>query len=155
MILRKKNIFLLVFVLGLAACTTVDLYEKNINIPGFSWSSSFKPQFNFTIKDTSADYELFLVLRHNEKYNYNNIWINLYSQPPGDSMHKAPFELTLATNEKGWLGSGTDDVYEHRIPLTPKQHLKAGDYHFSVEQIMRDEPLQNVMSVGLRLEKKP
>jgi len=45
-----------------------------------------------------------------------------------------------------------DDIYEHRIPLE-KQTLKAGDYSFTVEQIMREDPLKNVLNVGLRLEK--
>ena len=137
----------------LFSCTTIDLYEKDATIPGFKWKSSFIPEFTFTIKDTTAPYQLFLVLRHNERYTYNNIWINLYSQPPGDSFHKAPFELPLATKEK-WLASGMDDVYEHRIRLTDPQFLKAGVYHFKIEQIMREDPLENVMDVGLRVEKK-
>lgn len=144
--------FLIICIL-LQACNTVDLYEKDVTIPGFKWKSSFKPEFSFIIKDTSAPYQLFLVLRHNERYNFNNIWINLYSQPPGDTLHKAPFELALATNEK-WLASGMDDIYEHRIKLTEPQYLKAGLYHFKVEQIMREDPLENVMDVGLRVEKK-
>lgn len=139
--------------LWLAGCTSIDLYEKDVTIPGFSWKNSFRPEFTFTIKDTTAPYQLFLVLRHNERYNYNNIWINLYSQPPGDSVHKAPFELSLATNEK-WLATGMDDIYEHRIKLTEPQYLRAGVYHFSIEQIMREDPLENVMNVGLRVEKK-
>jgi gliding motility-associated lipoprotein GldH len=135
------------------SCTSIDIYEKDVTIPGFKWQSSFKPEFTFTIKDTTVPYQLFLVLRHNERYNYNNIWINLYSQPPGDTMHKASFELPLATNEK-WLGTGMDDIYEHRIKLTNAQYLKAGEYHFKIEQIMREDPLENVMNVGLRVEKK-
>ncbi len=135
------------------SCTTIDLYEKDVTIPGFKWKSSFKPEFTFAIKDTTVPYQLFLVLRHNDRYNYNNIWINLYSQPPGDSLHKAPFELPLATNEK-WLATGMDDIYEHRIKLTDPQYLRAGVYHFIVEQIMREDPLENVMNVGLRVEKK-
>ena len=68
-------------------------------------------------------------------------------------MHKASFELPLATNEK-WLATGMDDIYEHRIKLTDPQYLKAGIYHFIVEQIMREDPLENIMNVGLRVEKK-
>ncbi len=139
--------------LFLGSCTTIDLYEKDVTIPHFKWESSFKPEFTFTIKDTTVQYQLFLVVRHNEKYNYNNLWINLYSQPPGDTLHKAPFELVLATNEK-WLGSGMDDIYEHRIKLTDPQRWKAGVYHFKIEQIMREDPLENIMNVGLRVEKK-
>jgi gliding motility-associated lipoprotein GldH len=151
--IKNFFLFLVPYALFLESCTTVDLYEKDITIPGFKWSSGFKPEFTFLIKDTTVQYQLFLVLRHNEKYNYNNIWINLYSQPPGDTVHKAPFELQLANNEK-WLGSGMDDIYEHRIKLTKPIFLKAGTYRFKIEQIMREDPLGNVMNVGLRVEKK-
>lgn len=147
---------LTVYCLQLVAvsCTTIDLYEKNVTIPKHKWSSSFKPEFSFSITDTTATYQVFFVMRHTEKYTFNNIWINLYSQPPGDTMHKAKYELTLATNEKGWLGTGMDDIYEHRIPLTNPQSLKAGIYKFKVEQIMREDPLEHVLNTGIRVEKK-
>jgi gliding motility-associated lipoprotein GldH len=143
----------------LLSCTTIDLYEKSVAIPQHKWKNSFKPSFTFTIKDTSSPYQLYLVLRHNDKYNYNNIYINLITQQPGqDTAQKVRFDLTLATTEKGWLGNGMDDIYEHRIPLTPKnQQLyfrTPGNYTFTIEQIMREEPLENVLNVGLRIEKK-
>ena len=136
------------------SCATIDLYEKNVPIPGHQWKSSFKPEFTFIIKDTSSSYQVFFIIRHSEKYNYNNIWINLYSEPPGDTMHKVPYELQLATNEKGWLASGLDDIYEHRIKLTDEIKLKAGEYKLRLENTMREDPLENVLSVGLRVEKK-
>ena len=143
------------------SCTQVDLYEKDVAIPQFKWKSSYSPEFTFTIKDTTAQDELFLVLRHNEKYNYNNIWLNIYAQPPGDSMRKMSVEKKLASNEQGWFATAMDDIYEHRISLNQdlvQQNFsfrKAGDYHFKIEQIMREDPLQNVMNVGLRIEKRP
>ena len=146
--------FLISSLVFIASCTTIDLYEKNVSVPGHKWSSSFKPEFSFTLTDSTAAYEVFFVLRHTEKYNFNNIWINIYSQPPGDTVHKVRYELPLATNEKGWLGTGMDDIYEHHIKLTDAETLKAGTYKFSVEQIMREDPLENVLNVGLRVEKK-
>jgi gliding motility-associated lipoprotein GldH len=141
------------------SCATVDLYEKSVAIPGHAWKNSFKPTFTFTIKDTTASYQLYLVLRHNDKYSFNNIYLNIYSKQPGiDTLQKAQFDLLLATNEKGWLAGGMDDIYEHRILLTPRdQQLrfrKGGDYTFTLEQIMREDPLENVLDVGLRIEKK-
>ena len=141
------------------SCTTIDLYEKSVTIPGHSWKMGYKPSFTFTIKDTSSAYQLFLLLRHNDKYNFNNLYINLYTKQPGqDSTQSTRYDLTLATNEKGWLGTGMDDIYEHRIALTPAGQKfyfrKSGDYTFSVEQIMREDPLNNVLNVGLRIEKK-
>ena len=143
----------------IVSCTTIDLYEKNVTVPRHDWSSSFKPEFTFTIKDTTAAYRLYFVIRHNDKYHYKNIYINLYTHQPGiDSVQKSSFDLPLATDEKGWLGSGMDDIYEHRIPLTPQEQdlffPHPGNYSFSVEQIMREDPLENVMNVGIRIEKK-
>jgi gliding motility-associated lipoprotein GldH len=158
---QKKRMGLIAISLWLTAfsCTTIDLYEKDVAIPQHAWSSGFKPAFTFTIKDTSSPYQLFLILRHTEKYNYTNIYINLYAQQPGaDSTRKIQFDLPLANGEYGWLGTGMDDIYEHRIPLTPSGQQfyfrKPGNYTFSVEQIMREDPLKNVLDVGLRIEKK-
>lgn len=142
-----------------SSCTTIDLYEKVEAIPKHQWQSSYKPRFTFSIKDTAVPYQLFIILRHNEKYNYNNIWINLYTQIPGSkTAEKAQYELPLATNEKGWLGTGMDDLYEHRIALTPaaeKFYFKhAGEYTFAIEHLMRENPLKSIMDVGLRIEKK-
>jgi hypothetical protein len=49
-----------------------------------------------------------------------------------------------------------DDIYEHRIPLTPvaEKFRKPGEYTFTVEQIMRENPLNNVLNVGIRVEKQ-
>jgi gliding motility-associated lipoprotein GldH len=141
------------------SCDTIDLYERVVTIPKHNWQNSFKPTFKFTIKDTTVPYQVFLILRHNEKYNYNNLWINLYTVVPGSkTATRSQYELPLATNEKGWLATAMDDIYEHRIALTPlNQKLyfrKAGDYVFTIEHIMRENPLENVMNVGLRIEKK-
>ncbi|MFI5130115.1 MAG: gliding motility lipoprotein GldH [Chitinophagales bacterium] len=146
---------LAISVLSLVSCTTIDLYEKTVNIPGHAWQNSFRPTFEFVIKDTTALYQPYLVLRHNEKYNFNNIYINLYIQGPGqDTAQKFPLDLSLATNEKGWKATGMDDIYEHRIGLDIPKRLKAGNYKFTLEQIMRENPLQHVFDAGVRVEKK-
>src|SRR5579875_2858631 len=123
MLISKKIFFyfllLLVPCILISSCQTIDVYEKDVAIPHQQWQSSFKPQFKFIIKDTSVPYRVFVVFRHNEKYNYNNIWLNLYTKAPGDTVQKVQYELPVATNDKGWLGTAMDDIYEQRIALTP------------------------------------
>jgi hypothetical protein len=48
-----------------------------------------------------------------------------------------------------------DDIFEHRILLTKKpiRFLRAGQYEFTLEHIMRENPLQDIINVGIRLEK--
>ncbi len=142
----------------LSSCARIDLYEKVVALPKHQWQSSYKPAFAFNIKDTGVAYQLYFIVRHNNGYKYNNVWVNLSAKGPTDSAQQFKLELPLA-NKEGWLGSGMDDVYEHRIGflLDPRKFsfARAGEYSFTLEQIMRDDPLNNVMDVGLRLEKKP
>jgi gliding motility-associated lipoprotein GldH len=139
------------------SCGTIDLYEKTVPIPNHEWSSGFKPEFRFTIKDTTVPYRVFITLRHNDRYNYNNIWVNLYTQSPGDTIQQVQYELPLASRQ-GWMGSGMGDIYDHRIAITPQDQdlyfRRSGEYVFSLEQVMREDPLLNVIDVGIRLEKK-
>jgi hypothetical protein len=49
-----------------------------------------------------------------------------------------------------------DDIFEHRIQITAPhspERLSAGTYRFKLENIMREDPLKNVMNVGIRLER--
>jgi len=147
------SVIISVFTLALS-CGTIDVFEKNVSIPDHEWSNSFKPEISFEISDTTALYNIYVVLRHTDAYRYNNIWLNVYFQMP-DTTVKQRLDLRLATDEKGWLGSGMDDIYEHRILITrtPQQFRNSGIYRFRLEQIMREEPLQHVMNVGIRVEK--
>ena len=159
-ILQKGKWLLMttIVLVSLFSCKHIDLYEKSVVIPGHAWKSAYKPSFTFTIKDTAAAYRLFVILRHNDRYNYNNIYLNLRTRQPGqDTLQSARYDLKLA-NEDGWLASGMDDIYEHRIALTPLSgsfyFRKPGDYTFTIEQVMREDPLQHVLNVGLRIEKE-
>lgn len=139
----------------LSSCQSIDLYERVVNIPHQEWKSNFKPQFNFTIKDTQSRYDVYVIIRHSEKYEFNNIWVSLTYQLKGQQPVTGQYELPLANND-GWLGIGMDDLYEHRIRVTPSNGiaLRAGEYSFAIGQIMRKDPLENVLNVGLRIEKK-
>jgi len=157
--LKKLLLLFTFYFLLFTSCTPIDLYERVAAIPGQAWQSSYKPSFTFNISDTAAPHQLFLILRHNNKYSYNNIWLNVYRKTPGGQESKVPYELQLANNERGWLAEGMDDIYEHRIPLAAPANdsfyfNRSGAYTFTIEQIMREDPLQNVMNVGLRIERK-
>lgn len=152
---RQCFAILAAFVLLMAGCTTVDLYEKTTALPNRQWPSAQKPDFSFDITDTVSRYNLYVVVRHLDAYRYNNLWVNIYTKAPGDSTAKPQaLDLQLASNDKGWLGSGMDDIFEHRIKISQAPlALRAGTYRFQLEQIMRDEPLENIINVGIRVEK--
>jgi len=145
----------LVGTLLLTSCIKSDLFEKNTPIPGQAWEYSFKPTIVFDITDTVSSYNIFIVVRHTDAFRYNNLWIRIKSSAPGDSATTTQqFDLPLATQNR-WTGTGMDDIYEHRILLyrRPVKFFRSGQYKVSIEQVMRENPLPNILNVGLRLEK--
>jgi len=137
-----------------ASCTTIDVYEKNTFFSKHEWNSTEKPSFTFTVKDTAALYNIYIVLRHEDAYRYNNLWVNVTTQGPDGAASTQQLQLQLGDNSKGWLGSGMDDIYQHMIRITRAPiPLKKGDYHFSLQHIMREDPLQHILNAGVRVEK--
>ena len=142
--------------LFIASCKQTDVFEKNTVIPKYEWQGSFTINGKFVITDTVSAYNIYLVLRHTDAYQYNNIWLNIGLQPPGDSLHMQKVDLKLGDDANGWEGTGMNDIWEVRKLLNgqARRFKQAGNYNFSISQIMRDNPLLNVMSAGLRVERK-
>ncbi len=95
------------------------------------------------------------MLRHTDAYRYNNICLNVGTQSPADTLSYQRFDLSLGTDANGWEGSGLDDIWEVRKSITngPVKFKKTGNYKFTIEQAMRENPLKDIMSVGVRVEK--
>ncbi|MBK8611313.1 MAG: gliding motility lipoprotein GldH [Chitinophagaceae bacterium] len=138
-----------------SSCNQIEIFEKNTVIPAYAWQSNFKVTGDFLIKDTVSAYQMYVVLRHTDAYKYNNIWLNVGLQPPGDSLHYQKVNLILGNDASGWAGSGMNDIWEVRNLLNevPGRFKQPGKYKYDIAQIMRDNPLLHVMSVGLRVEK--
>ncbi len=154
----KLQFFIITFagLILLSSCKQIDVFEKNTNIPQYEWQQNFSAKGDFLITDTVAAYSIYLVLRHTDAYQYNNIWLNIGLQPPGDSLHTQKVNLQLGDDANGWEGTGMNDIWEVRKLLNgaPRRFKQPGKYSFNISQVMRANPLLYIMSVGLRIEKK-
>ena len=152
-----KRIFLLFtfyFLLTLSACKQTELYERLEPVPGGQWKSSFTPSFTFNISDTLVAYNVYVTVRHTNDYAYNNIWLQSGLQLPGDTLLTQKLDVKLAGPD-GWLGTGMDDIFETRIPVTkqPQRFPHTGPVTFTLQQIMRQDPLPGILQIGMRVEK--
>lgn len=130
----------------------VSIKETTINFSNQNWPSTQPIKFDFEVTDSTAWYNMFLVFRHQDAYNYQNVWLNLDVKTP-DSSFTIKRNFTLSDNKK-WFGVAMDDIIEHRIPFSPTAtQFKKGKYSFTLTQIMREDPLLHVFRAGLRLEK--
>lgn len=150
----KQILSFFLLTLALTSCQTLDVFEKTAFFPDHEWASNRRASFTFAIEDTSAAYHISVVFRHEDAYHFNNIWLNVTTQAPGDTAKTQLVNVILANNKKGWLGTGMGDVFDHRARITRMPvKLKKGNYTFILQQNMREEPLQYVLNAGIRVEK--
>ncbi len=143
----------------------MDTFEKNRDIPHSKWAADNRPAFELELspEDTAYYYNIYVNVRHTDAYAYNNLWLLVSTQQPGDSTAAVRrVELPLADTYGKWTGSavngiivtGADDIFEHRIPIQQNAIFsKPGLYRFTFEQNMRQNPLPDILSMGLRIEK--
>jgi gliding motility-associated lipoprotein GldH len=76
--------------------------------------------------------------------------------PGSDSMTMQDFNIPLANNEQ-WLGAGMNDVYERRVRLfgNPVRFPATGTVQFTLNHIMREDPLPGILQAGIRIEPVP
>ena len=142
------------FLISIAACQTIPLSEQNTIHPDHQWNSAKPEKYLFNITDTNQLYKIVFVIRHHNAYHYKNIWIELSHSSTADQSKTETFNLNLANDQKGWLGTGMDDIFDQRIPLYSKPiKLKYGMHSFTIKHTMREDPLQNILSTGIRIEK--
>jgi len=136
------------------SCQTKQLFEQNTMYPNHQWVAQDANTYQFEITDSTVPYKVYFVIRHHNAYHYKNIWIQLNTISPDHSVSQQAVNINLADDEKGWLGTGMDDIYEQRIPIgNSNVHFKKGMYKFVLQHTMREDPLENILSTGIRIEK--
>lgn len=139
-------------------CIPSNTFEKNEAITFHKWHKKDVKSFEFNISDTSSRYLVYARIRHTDAYNFSNIWLDVETIKPNGSITKQKVELPLAEASGKWTGKGMNEIYEHKIRLSGNTSTKfdqKGSYIVKLHQIMRENPLQEILSVGIRLERIP
>jgi gliding motility-associated lipoprotein GldH len=142
------------FCIAFASCNLNHTFEKNIEIPDYKWDYKFIPEYKVSIDDTTAFYNLSINVRHLDAYKFMNMWVIIHSSGPDGKQQTERMALNLAKTDGKWLGEGLNGVWMVSI-LTKKKirFIHKGEYTFAIEHDMRINPLDDVMNLGLKIEK--
>ncbi|MCY7351736.1 MAG: gliding motility lipoprotein GldH [Cytophagaceae bacterium] len=150
--------FLVALAGWLVGCDTNAIFNDNVDIPEGKWFVKQVPSFGFDVSDTTARYNVFYNVRNGRAYPYYNLYLTRYLyNAQGKLISKKLDQLFLADATTGKpLGTGLGDLYDHKILALPAyQFPAAGRYTVKIEQYMRQNPLPDVYSVGIAVEKIP
>jgi len=143
------------FVMAICAvsCTDTAVLDENAAIENRAWHYEDQPRFTAHITDVSRPYHVYLNLRHTPDYAYSNIFVLLHQQSPNGRDTTERVELTLAEPDGRWVGRGSGSAYAHQHLVWESIHFAdTGNYVFTLEQNMRENPLREVIDVGIRVE---
>jgi len=150
--INKAIILFVIFSFSFIRCEYKTVYEKNIRIPNGVWQNKNAVRLWYDAEDTLAVKDISINLRHTGLYKYSNIYLFLTTQAPNGKQQRDTLEFTLANIQGKWFGRGLGDMYDIRMIYRKKvKFSQAGRYFFIIEQAMRDEKLEQITDIGLRI----
>ncbi len=150
----KSDVFVLILVaLGIISCSRQLVYNEFSQLDPDGWSADSSSVFQINMEDTSGVYDLTLHIRHTSAYPYQNLWLFVEQLSPDSQLVRDTISCVLADHAGKWLGTGSGSVYLFSVPLKKQYNFgKQGVYQYTVVHGMRDEILNGIQAVGLKLE---
>lgn len=137
----------------MASCSNDTLYNESVVIPEARWDNDMIPFFDVNVNDTLTDYAFYLNIRHLENYRYSNLYVFMHTTFPNGNQTHDTIECTLAYPDGQWMGKGSGTMRSAKVLLNPSLRFPlSGDYHFEIEQAMRDKELKGVADIGICFE---
>ena len=137
------------FLMLLTACAGNIEYTRFVSIPSEKWNADSVAHFDFTISDTSIDYQVLIYLRHTEKYPYQNMWLFV-----DDNGFKDTIEFYLADDRGQWLGNKHHGFVEMPVLFEEARHYPdTGAYTMRIAHGMRDSLLRGVTDIGVEIRR--
>jgi gliding motility-associated lipoprotein GldH len=155
----KNSALLLLLVILFSSCDKKRVFDEYKSI-GSSWHKDSTVTFNLSELDTTKRYDLFVNLRANNKYQYNNLFLIVALELPNGFTKVDTLEYQMADPDGTLLGNGFSDIKESK--LFYKENVKfRSQYKVHIKQAVRENgkvpgvtALDGITEVGFRIEKK-
>ncbi len=135
------------------SCGRSYLYDDIHSLAGENWKIEQKERFNFELMDTAATYRIFFHVRNSTNYRYSNLYLFMTTQFPNGNIARDTLECVLALPDGQWTGKGFGRLKENLILLNPGLKFPIpGQYIVDLQQAMREDPLNGISDIGLRIE---
>lgn len=151
--IKFKFFVFLGMVVCLQSCIDNAIVDNYFTIPNQHWTYVQPIKTVVEITNPSKNYNVYINFRHTDAYKYANIWFKVSIISPDKKKEIKRVEYSLATPDGVWLGTSAGNLFTCQLPLKQNyKFTKKGKYLFIVEQNMRDNPLDGVNDLGLRVE---
>jgi len=156
---RSHSFLLLLIAVMFVSCDKKRVFDEYHPV-GKSWNQDSIVSFVLPKLDPKKEYNLFLNIRDNYDYPYNNLFVIVSMEQPDKVTKVDTLEYQMANPDGSLLGDGFTDVKESKLVYKERVKFKDGVYKVHIRQAVRQtgkvagvEKLDGITEVGFRIEK--
>jgi gliding motility-associated lipoprotein GldH len=158
--MRVRNSFVFfVIVLVFISCDEKRVFDDYYSV-GNAWHKDSTVIFQLPVLDSTKRYDLFVNLRSNNNYPFNNIFLIVALELPNGFTKVDTLEYQMANPDGTLLGEGFTDIKESKLFYKENVRFR-GKYKVYIKQAVREtgkvpgiNQLDGITEVGFRIEKK-
>jgi gliding motility-associated lipoprotein GldH len=156
--MRIRNSALLVLVVILFfSCDKKRVFDEYKSV-GTAWHKDSVVSFDLPELDSTKRYNLFVTLRDNNNYKFNNLFLIVGMELPNGFTKVDTLEYQMANPDGSLMGDGFSDIKENKLFFKEKVRFR-GKYKVNIKQAVRENgkvpgvtALEGITEVGFRIE---
>ncbi|MBG6063578.1 gliding motility-associated lipoprotein GldH [Flavobacterium sp. CG_9.1] len=155
----KNSALLLLLVILFSSCDKKRVFDQYKSV-GTTWHKDSIVTFNLPELDSTKRYDLFVNLRTNNDYQYNNLFLIVALELPNGFTKVDTLEYQMADPQGTLLGEGFSDIKESKLFYKENVRFRS-KYKVHIKQAVRENgkvpgvnALDGITEVGFRIEKK-
>jgi gliding motility-associated lipoprotein GldH len=155
----KNSALLLLVAIIFFSCDKERVFDEYKSV-GNAWHKDSIVSFNLPELDSTKRYNLFINLRDNNNYQYNNLFLIVALEKANGFTKVDTLEYQMADVDGTLLGNGFSDIKESKLYYKENVAFK-GKYKVHIKQAVRETgkipgviALDGITEIGLRIEKK-
>ena len=155
----KNNFLYLLVLIVLVSCDKKRVFDEYKSV-GNGWHKDSIVSFDLPALDVKKQYNLFLNIRDNNDYPFNNLFLIVSMEQPNKKTLVDTLEYQMANPDGSLLGEGFTDVKDSKLVYKERMKFTPGAYKVYVKQAVRQtgkvsgvKELKGITDVGFRIEK--
>ncbi|WPR72168.1 gliding motility lipoprotein GldH [Flavobacterium sp. NG2] len=155
----KSSFLILLIAVLLISCDKKRVFDEYKSV-GSAWHKDSIVSFDLPELDSTQRYDLFINLRDNNNYPYNNLFLIVTLEKPNGYTKVDTLEYEMAAPDGTLLGEGFTDIKESKLFYKEGVRFR-GKYKVNIKQAVRESgkvpgvtQLEGITEIGLRIEKK-
>ncbi len=157
--MRIRNSAVLVIVAILFfSCDKKRVFDEYKSV-GTAWHKDSIVSFDLPELDSTKRYNLFVTLRDNNDYPFNNLFLIVGIEMPNGFTKVDTLEYQMANPDGSLMGEGFSDIKENKLFYKEKVRFRK-KYKVHIKQAVRENgkvlgvtALEGITEVGFRIEK--